>query len=121
MNEEIERAPYPPQLGKDRVQCRDILDVTGQHEVGIDRRRGWLDALSERPALRGESQLSAGRGNRLGYPPGDRVMVGDPHDQAALALHQFAHPATHTLGNNVFCISAEVATGTTSKSIRSFQ
>ena len=50
-----------------------------------------LTRLAERLALIGEGELGAVRGQRLGDAPGDRVVVGDPHDQAALALHQSRH------------------------------
>ena len=42
----------------------------------------------------GEGQFGAGGARRLGDPPGDRAIVGDAHDEAALALQE---PAYRTL------------------------
>ena len=47
--------------------------------------------LAERVALIGEGQFRAVRRQRLGDTPSDRVVIGDAHDQAALALHQLGH------------------------------
>ena len=37
------------------------------------------------------SKVGAFAGNAFGYSPGDRMIVGDAHDEAALALHHFTH------------------------------
>ena len=53
------------------------------------------DLLGERPnpllqgvALIGEGEVGALRMAGLGDAPGDRPVVGNPHDQAALSAHQ---------------------------------
>ena len=51
-------------------------------ELGGER----LDPLLEGIALIGERELGALRGAGLGDAPGDRAVVGDAHDEAALAL-----------------------------------
>src|SRR5262249_59223372 len=56
-----------------------------------DRLRERHDPLAERLALIGKREHRTVRGERAGDPPGDRVVVGDPHDQPALALHQRLH------------------------------
>ncbi len=63
----------------------------GSRKSRADRLRQRLDALAQRLALIGEGELGALRGERLGNAPGDRVVVGDAHDQPALALHQSGH------------------------------
>ena len=47
--------------------------------------------LAERLALIGEGEFRPVLGQRLGDAPGDRVIVGDAHDEAALPLHQTRH------------------------------
>ena len=70
----------------------EALSVTSQGSTSFepDLGRQRLDALLERVALIGEGQRRALRGGRLGDAPGDRAVVGDAHDQPALALHQGA-------------------------------
>src|ERR1700676_2227191 len=57
----------------------------------MERLRQRLDAFAERLALIGEGELGAMRCEHLGDAPSDRVIVGDAHNQAALALHQSLH------------------------------
>ena len=56
----------------------------------IDSASGLTRRPSASPWI-GEGELGAVRGERLGDAPGDRVIVGDAHHQAALAFHQFGH------------------------------
>ena len=49
------------------------------------------DPPLERLALIGESELGALLAERLGDAPGERAVVGEAHDQAALSLHQAGH------------------------------
>ena len=93
MDEEIHR---PPLLLEDaeglvhRGVVGDVaLDERGDADLGGER----LDALLERLALVGEGDLGALVGERLGDAPGDRVLVGDAHDEAALAGHQVPQPS----------------------------
>ena len=88
VHEEIQRAPGAAQLVEHRIDGGDVLDVAGQDELRADRLRQRLDALAERVALIGEGELGAVRRKRPGDAPGDRMIVGDAHDQPALALHQ---------------------------------
>ena len=55
--------------------------------------RERLDAFPERLALISEGDLAALGMNGLGNTPGDRAIVGDAHDDAALARHQSGHEA----------------------------
>src|SRR3712207_8707033 len=54
------------------------------------------DALAERLALVGEGELGAVLAQNLGDAPGDRVVVRDPHDEAAPALHEAGRSEEHT-------------------------
>ena len=63
----------------------------GMAILRADRFGERLDPPAERLALVGEGELRAVRGERPGDAPGDRMVVGDPHHQAALALHQLRH------------------------------
>ena len=49
------------------------------------------DALLDEALDRREADLGAFRVERLGDPPGDRVVVGDPEDERRLAVEQ-SHP-----------------------------
>jgi hypothetical protein len=69
---------------------------TRKHQRGADQARERLDPLAERLALIREGELRAMRRERLGDAPGDRVVIRDPHDQSALALHQTLHESHHT-------------------------
>ncbi len=91
MNEKIERAPAAAKLGKYGVDRLYVLAVARLDEVGADRRRERLHAFAESIALIGEGELCAVGGKRLGDAPRNGVIVGDPHDQAALAVHQSRH------------------------------
>ncbi len=91
VDQEVHRAPLLLDLGEHRIDRGDVLDVAGQDDLAADRFGERLDPPAERLALIGEGKLGAVRGQRLGDAPGDRMIVGDAHHQAALALHQFGH------------------------------
>ena len=71
----------------------------GSDELGAERLRQRRHALAERLALIGEGEFRAVLGQGLGDAPGDRMIVGDAHDEAALSLHQTGHsgPPMHRL------------------------
>ena len=76
-------------LGDDCLDVVIILDVAGQDQVRRTDRfpASGLDALAEGFALIGEGQFGALRAQRRGDAPGDRMVIGHAHDQAALAGH----------------------------------
>ena len=78
---------------EDRVDRGAVLDVARQHQRCADLVGQRLDAPAERFALIGEGELGAVLGEFLRDAPGDRMIVGDAHDKAALALHQSVHAA----------------------------
>ena len=91
MDQEIEPAPFCAQCREDRIDAVEIFDVAGQDQFDTERLRKRFHALAQRLALIGKSELRALRRKRLRNAPGDRMIIGDAHDQPALALHQVLH------------------------------
>jgi hypothetical protein len=87
MDDEIDATPPVLQSCEGGINRGDVFDVAGQYEIGADRLRKWLYAPAERVALIGEGELCAMSRERLGNAPGNRVIVRNPHHQAALAAH----------------------------------
>src|SRR5215212_6360589 len=77
---------------EDSVHRPQIFDVTGEHEVGAERGSERLYTFAERLSLIRECERGAMRRKPLRDAPGNRVIIGDAHDQPALALHQLLHP-----------------------------
>ena len=65
-------------LGDVAIADDDAADLLGQR----------LDAFLQRVALIGEGEFGAVRAAGFGDAPGERAMVRNPHDQAALAAHE---------------------------------
>ena len=63
-------------------------DVAVDQQVGAELGGERPHPLLERLALVGEGQLGALVGQCPGDSPGQRPVVGEAHDQPALALHQ---------------------------------
>src|ERR1051326_6155478 len=91
VHQEIQLLPAAGHLGEHQVDGAQVLDVARQDQARAERFRERPHALAERVALVGEGQDGALAGQSFGNSPGDRVVVGDPHDQPALALHQLTH------------------------------
>jgi len=79
------------QRGEGRVHRGDILDVAGQDQRRACALGQRLHPLAERLALIGEGHLRAMGVQGARDAPGDRVLVGDAHDEAALVVHQGEH------------------------------
>ena len=90
MDQEVDRAPLLLDLGEDRIDRSNVLDVAGHDDLAFDRFRQRLDPPAERLALIGEGEFGAMIRQRLGDAPGDRMIVGHTHHQAALALASIA-------------------------------
>ena len=88
VNDEIEAAPGLFDLVEDVVDRGQIADVARDDDIGADRFRQRHGAAAERIALIAERQL--GPMCRAGPcdAPGDRAIVGHPHDKAAFASQQ---------------------------------
>ena len=86
VDEEVERAPLLPRASPNTASTEAMSSTSqGMHDFEPTDSRQRLDALAERVALIGEGELGAVRGERPGDAPGDRMVVGDAHDQPALA------------------------------------
>ena len=72
-------------LREHRVDGRRLRDVTVADDLRIEVPGEGLDPLLQSVALIGEGEVGALTVGGLGDAPGDRPVVGDPHDQAALA------------------------------------
>ncbi len=75
----------PREHGVDACHVGDVA-IAGDFGAELGSQR--LDPLAESVALIGQRELGALAGQRLGDTPGDRTVVGDAHDEAALAGHQ---------------------------------
>ena len=84
----IELPPFLPQPCEHRVDRRNILGVARKHKVRTKLLGERGHALQDRLALIGEGELRAMLAELSGDAIGDRMVVGDPHHEAALALHQ---------------------------------
>ena len=65
-----------------------VGDIAMAEHLRADLLRQRLDALLQRVALVGEGNVGALGAAGLGDAPGERPVVGDPQDQAALAAHR---------------------------------
>ena len=88
MNQEVERAPGRAHGREGGIDALGFGDVAMADHNAADLAGKRLDALLERIALIGEGERGAVAVARLGDAPGERAMVGDPHDQAALAAQK---------------------------------
>ena len=90
VHEKIHRAPLFPDCFEHRIDRSNVLDVAGQYQrrAGLFGERFY--AFGQRVTLIGESQLGAVRRQHLRNAPGNGMVVGNAHDQAALPLHQTA-------------------------------
>ena len=91
VDEKVDGSPLLLERGKNSIDGRNVLDVAGHQHGRADGFGERLDALQQRIALISEGQLGAVGAQHLGDAPGDRVVVGDPHDQAAFSVHQSRH------------------------------
>ena len=88
MDQEIDRAPHRLHLGENRIDRGRVGNVAMPDDEAADLLGKRLDALLERVALIGERKLGAVTAAGFGDAPGQRALVGDPDDQAALAAHE---------------------------------
>ena len=82
-----------PQVSLQRLEHRLDASLVGhvarQHELRADLGGERLDPLLDGVALIGERDLGALVVAGFGDAPGDRAVVGDAENDAALARHQF--------------------------------
>ena len=89
MHDEIERCPSRAAISP-KTASMVAGSVTSQWPTTIPPTSSASGSTRflQRIALIGEGELGALRPAGLGDAPGDRAVVGDPHDQAALAAHE---------------------------------
>jgi hypothetical protein len=88
MNEKIDLAPDLLQFGEDVVDSGNVLDITGQQDIGANGISQRLHPPAEGLALIGEGQFGPVLAQFTGNAPGNGMVIGDAHHQAAPALHQ---------------------------------
>ena len=67
---------------------RDILDIARQHQLRSQFLGDRRDAFQQHLALIGQREIRPLFRELARDAIGDRMVVGDPHHEAALALHQ---------------------------------
>ena len=88
MHDEVDLAPMCLDIGEDGVDAFEIGHVAIAGEEGVQFLGERLDTLLQRIALPGQRDLGALVATGLCDPPGDGAIVGDTHDDAALACHE---------------------------------
>ena len=91
VNDEVEPAPALLDLREGGVELVHVGDVAVDQEVGADLLGKRPHALGQRIALIGEGEFRTLGVKLLGDAPGQRLVVGQPHDEAALSCHQACH------------------------------
>src|SRR5215468_895673 len=88
VDDEIKPAPALVDSSEHGVDAGVVHDVAGYDEIDADRLCQRRNPLAESVTLIGEGQLGPRGGNSARNAPGDRPLVRDAHDEAALAGHQ---------------------------------
>ena len=88
MDDEIDRAPFRLQCTEHRVHALAVGDIAGQQDLGADTVGQRFHTFAERIALIGEGEFRTVIGEHFGDAPGDGMIIGDAHDEAAFAFHQ---------------------------------
>ena len=91
VDEEIELAPLRFDLGKGGVHRVHVRHVAFDQEVRPDLLRQRAHALLQRLSLVGEGHFRAMLVQLLRDAPSQRLVVGEPHDEALLSLHKRRH------------------------------
>ena len=94
MHQKIELPPFGLEGGEHGVDRRFVLNVARQQQFCPDFLGQRPDAPAEGLALIGEGQFGTGGGKSFGDTPGDGMVVGDAHNEAALAGHESNHNLT---------------------------
>ena len=90
MHDEIEAAPALLDAGEDAVDAVEVEHVGGLDDLRAELLGERQRAAAEGAVLIGESELRALAGEDARDAPGDRSLVGDAHDEPALASHDRA-------------------------------
>ena len=89
MDEKIQPAPARRNLAEQGLDAARIGDIAGEHMLHRRQRIAQgAHPLLQRAFLIAQRQPGAAARARRGDAPGDGALVGDAHDQAALAVHE---------------------------------
>ena len=77
-------------VGENVVDALEVGHIAVGDDLGADRLGQRDGAPAESVALIGEGEFGALAGEHPRNAPGDRSLVGDAHDETALARHQGA-------------------------------
>ncbi len=103
VHDEVEPAePFLDRRGE-RLEVLVLRDVAGQDERVAELRRELPHVLLEPLALVGHGQPRALAVRRLGDAPGDRALVRDPQDEAALPVQQHEPSGIEALYHQAPC------------------
>jgi hypothetical protein len=91
VDHKVQVAPHLFDGGEGGIHRGDILDITGQNQLGTNAFGQRQDAFAKRLALIGEGHLRPVPVQHRGNAPGDGVLVRDAHDEAALSGHEVSH------------------------------
>ncbi len=94
MDDEVESVPSLANRVERLVELGHVADIAFDHEVAAGFGGKRADALAKRLALIAERKVGARFRELLGDPPGERLVIGEAHDQPALSRHQSAHVST---------------------------
>ena len=91
MDDEVDRWPFLRQRREGRIQCRHVRHVAVEQAGDAELFGERAYALFHRGALIGKGKFRALLRQLLGNAPGQRLVVGEAHDQPPLACHQTRH------------------------------
>ena len=109
MDEKIELAPMAGHVGENGVQAGRIGNVAMAGDEGAEFGRQRLDAFPERLALIGQRDFGAVVDASLGDAVGDRPIVGDAQDEAALTGHEALSTRHNAVSATCFCLDSPIA------------
>jgi hypothetical protein len=85
VNDEVDLAPQLFDVVEDSIDGRLVADIAMSSKNAVYFCNQGLNALLQRIALVGKCDFAALRMNSLGNAPRNRTIVGNAHDDAALA------------------------------------
>ena len=87
MDNEVKASPTLFQVVEQCVDACPVTHVTGQNDIGPQLLCKWPDPLQQRVTLIGKRQFCALIRQGFRNAPGNRFIVGKPHDKPAFSCH----------------------------------
>ena len=97
MDDEVDRRPALCKCRERLVEFGHVRYVTVDQEIAAELLCKRSHPLFQRLALIAKCQFGARFVQLLRNAPSERAVIGKPHDQAALTLHQSRHPASASI------------------------